>query len=226
MPQIDFSSLVEDSNYLVDLGRGVWLMDDHRWALKVWETERKSGQYTLIHADFHWDGCYDFHGYSEMEDRLLGLTPEQICQLVAKGEWVRCDSFITPAIRRGLVHTVHFYCFQEGPGDDAIDPDFLKICNAKQYIHSDASSLAAAEIVAPFIFDLCLDLFNNSDKWSEGNLWSDAEVIEFLVTTAPLIRKAEMVTISMSFNYSGTASDTQHLTKLVVPKILACRECS
>ena len=53
-PVIEFEKLVEDENFLQPLGRGVWLMDDHRWALKVWETERTHGQYTLVHADYHW----------------------------------------------------------------------------------------------------------------------------------------------------------------------------
>ena len=224
MPQVNFSSLVEDKNYLVDLGRGIWLMDDHRWALKVWETERKSDRYELFHADFHWDGVYDFQDHPEKEAQLLSASPEQIAQLVAEGEWIRYDSFIAPAIRRGLVHIVHFYCLQNGPGDKALDPDFLTICGAKQFIYSDATSLAAVEVVEPFIFDLCLDLFNYSDRWEEGDLWPDAKVLDFLATMLPLIQKAEIVTVSMSFNYSGTVSDTRHLTELVVPKLLAWRD--
>ena len=74
------------------------------------------------------------------------------------------------------------------------------------------------------IFDLCLDLFNRSDDWAEGDLWSDAEIDGFLGEVARLITAAELVTVSMSFNYSGTAENTRHLTKFVIPRILALRK--
>lgn len=224
MPLPDFASLVEDDSYLANIGNGVWLMDDHRWALKVWEVERENNNYTLVHADFHWDGCYDFHEFTNEETHLIAATPEQIAELVAEGKLVRYDSFIAPAVRRGLIHTVHFYCLQHGLGDDALNEDFLKTCGATQVIHPDAQSLAATQLAGPVIFDLCLDLFNRSDNWCEGDLWSDAEVMAFMTMTCPLIKQAEIVTVSLSFNYSGTASDTRHLAELVLPEILACRE--
>jgi hypothetical protein len=224
MPPVDFSALVEDDGYLADLGNGVWLMDDHRWALKVWEAERKSQSYSLIHADYHWDSCYDFDGSKEMEQELMHSSPAQVAELVAKGEWIRYDSFIAPAIRRGLVHTVHFYCLQDSISDNALDSDFLAACGAKQILHSDAGSLAASHIEGSSIFDLCLDLFNRSDQWAEGELWPDTEIEQFLVVVRPLIQAAELVTISMSFNYSGTAADTRHLAEFVVPRLLSCRD--
>ena len=224
MQPLNFSAIVEDENYLAHLGQGVWLMDDHRWALKVWETERKSLRYSLIHADYHWDCCYDFNDNQEEEERLLTASSSEIAKLVAEGEWIRFDSFIAPAIRRGLIHTVHFYCLQDGIGDNALDTDFLKLCNARQVIHSNALSLANSIVEAPFIFDLCLDLFNRSDQWEKGELWSDNEIVEFLTTVKSLVRVAEMVTISMSFNYSGTAADTRHLTALVAPIMLEYRK--
>ena len=224
MPLIDFSAIVEDESYLAHLGCGVWLMDNHRWALKVWEAERKSKHYSLIHADYHWDSVYDFHENPEMEKELLAASSDRIAELVAEGEWIRYDSFIAPAVRRRLIHTVHFYCKQDGIGDNALDSDLLTQCGAKQIIHADALALANAEIDSPSIFDLCLDLFNNSEQWEEGDLWPDNEVSQFLTTVESLIRAAEMVTISMSFNYSGTAEDTRHLTALVVPQVLAYRK--
>jgi UPF0489 domain len=219
----DCATLVEDDSYLANIGSGVWLMDDHRWALKVWETERANGSYTLVHADYHWDGCYDFHECPDKEAQLLAASSQQVAELVAKGELVRYDSFIAPAIRRGLIRTVHFYCLQSGLGDDALNEDFLQACGATQVVHPDAQSLAAAQLVGPVIFDLCLDLFNRSDRWAEGELWPDTEVLDFVTTVRPLIKQAEIVTVSLSFNYSGTASDTRHLAELVLPEILACR---
>ena len=163
-------------------------MDDHRWALKVWETERKRQAYTLIHADHHWDGCYEFRDKPVEEKKLLAASPAQVAALVADGEWIGFDSFIAPAIRRGLIHTVHFYCIQENGRDNALDLDLLQSCSARQFIHPDASSLASATIDGPSLFDLCLDLFNRSDKWEEGDLWSDSDVIDFMNTVRPLIR--------------------------------------
>lgn len=219
----DYVSLVEDDSYLANIGNGVWLMDDHRWALKVWETERTHSSYTLVHADYHWDGCYDFHDLPEEEAQLIAAPSQRIAELVAEGEMISYDSFIAPAVKRGLIHTVHFYCLQRGPGDDALDEDFLQDCGATQIIHLDAQSLAAAKLVGPTIFDLCLDLFNRSDNWAEGALWPDTEVLAFMAMVRPLIKQAELVTVSLSFNYSGTAADTRHLAKLVLPEVLACR---
>ncbi|MGZ8967462.1 MAG: peptide arginase family protein [Gallionella sp.] len=224
MTAINFATLVEDDNYHFNLGHGVWLMDNHRWALKVWETEKVNQSYTLIHADYHWDSIYDFHDSVEMEQQLLQATATQVAQLVAEGNWVRFDSFITPAIRRGLIHTVHSYCLQNEGDDNAIEPSFLLHCGANQFIHTDIASLSNAQIDAPLIFDLCLDLFNRSDQWCEGCLWSDSEINQFLCSVRHFIQSAELVTVSMSFNYSGSVADTRHLTQLVIPWVLECRE--
>jgi hypothetical protein len=220
---INLDSLSEDPAFLADLGNGVWLMDDHRWALKVWETERKHDHYTLVHADYHWDGCYDFHDQPDAERMLVDASPDQVAKLVAEGEWIKYDSFIAPAVRRGLVHTVHFYCLQDGMGDDALDEDFLHTCGARQVLHATPGQLSKANIVGPSIFDLCLDLFNRSDEWAEGDLWTDAEIDSFLNEVGSLVSEAELVTVSLSFNYSGTSEQTRHLAKVVLPQILGRR---
>ncbi|MGD1824499.1 hypothetical protein A203_04175 [Chromobacterium violaceum] len=223
MPPPLFADLREDDDYLEDLGSGVWLMDDHRWALKVWETEKRADHYTLAHADYHWDGCYDFQDAPDLEARLVRATPAEVAEMVATGDRIKFDSFIAPAIIRGLVRTVHFYCLQGNSYDEALDEKFLARCGARQLIHPNPKSFSAANIDGPLIFDLCLDLFNRSDQWAEGDLWMDDEIIGFLAITESLIHAAEIVTISMSFNYSGTAAQTQHLAQLVVPRILALR---
>jgi len=223
MPVPDFAALIEDPAYLASLGYGVWLMDDHRWALKVWETERRHDHYTLVHADYHWDGCYDFHEQPDAEAQLVAASSAEVATLVAADDLIRYDSFIAPAVKRGLVHTIHFYCLQHGMGDDALDENFLHSCGARQFLHASPGDLVKVAIDGPMIFDFCLDLFNRSDKWAEGDLWPDAEILTFLETIRPLIRQAELVTVSMSFNYSGTAADTRHLTGLVVPRLLTYR---
>lgn len=197
-------------------------MDDHRWALKVWEMEKKYSRYTLIHADYHWDACYDFRDNPEHEARLRSASPIEVADLVAAGEFIKFDSFIAPAILRGLVNIVHYYCFQED--GEKLDDDLLQLSGAKQIVHSSVDSLVSAPIDGPLIFDLCLDLFNNSDQWEEGSLWPDEDILHFLESVSPLVAKSDIVTIAMSFNYSGTHSDTKHLAKLVVPILLAQRQ--
>jgi UPF0489 domain len=219
----NFDALTEDPAYLANLGAGVWLMDDHRWALKVWETERRHDRYTLVHADYHWDGCYDFHDQPEAEAQLVAASSAEVAAMVKADYLIQYDSFIAPAVKRGLVHTIHFYCLQRGMGDEALDEEFLHGCGATQFTHASPGELANTKIAGPMIFDLCLDLFNRSDVWAEGDLWPDKEILTFLEVVRPMIRRAELVTVSMSFNHSGTAADTRHLSGLVVPRLLEYR---
>lgn len=76
---------------------------------------------------------------------------------------------------------------------------------------------------SPILFDICLDLFNKSDQWEEGDLWEDHEIVEFLEKTSPYIEGADIVTVSFSFGYSGTTDDTKQLAALVLPKMFGYR---
>ena len=136
---------------------------------------------------------------------------------------IRFDSFIAPAVRRGALKELHFYCLQDDGTDEGIDAQLCEQMNVQQEFHGDIASLEAVD-ASPLIFDLCLDLFNNEDtEFAQGQLWTDAEVVEFIEAMASHIQKAEVVTVSLSFDYSGTADDTRHLARLVVPRILALR---
>ena len=73
------------------------------------------------------------------------------------------------------------------------------------------------------IFDLCLDLFNRSDKWAIGDLWTDEDIRDFLEQVRPVIERAALVTVSLSFEHSGTEADTRHLAALVLPPIVQWR---
>jgi hypothetical protein len=131
---------------------------------------------------------------------------------------VRKDSFIAPAIIRGLIEEVHFLCFQRDttPG---IDSELLERYGAKQFLHPDLSSLLKH---APqgSLLDIDLDIFNRSGYWAKGDLWTDIEILQFLDGCIPLLKSSPLVTIAMSFNYSGSEDDTQYLSRLVVPTIL------
>jgi hypothetical protein len=224
---IDFKSLKRDDEYLADLGGNVWLMDNHKWALYVWERFRLQvgggKKFTLAHADYHWDGGYDVHALPTAEQELLCADLDQLRALIAEEKWVKYDSFIAPAVAREMFDAVHFYCKQNNGWDVGIAEDIRKASATEQIIHESPESFASLNHLPLLFFDLCLDLFNKSDVFENGDLWSDDEIFSFLDTIRPLITKASIVTISLSFEYSGTAEDTQYLASLVLPRIQAWR---
>lgn len=216
-------SLEPSDDFLVPLGRNVWLMDDHRWALLVWEQQRTHEKYTLVHADQHWDACYDFQENAEAEQELLHANVAEIRQYLVEGELIRYDSFIAPAVRRGLFDVVHFFCTEDDTNDIGLCDEFLKNTGVSQVVHPSVESLASVQFQRPIIFDLCLDLFNRSDQWMEADLWDESEIRDFLESVRHIIAAAELVTVSLSFNYSGTHEDTRALAQLVVPILLSHR---
>ena len=226
MPLPKFSRLVPSDDFLVDLGQGVWLMDDHRWALLVWEKQRKTNRYALVHADQHWDACYDFYEDPEAEQELVNADVSGIKKYLIDDERIRFDSFIAPAVKRGLFDVVHFYCTEDNGNDVGMYGQWLDSVGGRQVIHETWASLASAKFDWPVIFDLCLDLFNRSDQMGEGDLWSPTEIREFLEAIKHIIAAAELVTLSLSFEYSGTHSDTRDLAKLVVPILLSFRHAA
>lgn len=225
MLQVDFSQIQPDDEYLSDLGCDVWLMDDHRWAFLVWTCfgqDRGIERFSLVHADHHWDGVNDFHEDEEARDRLLAADLPEIEAMVRNKERIQFDSFIAPAVIRKLVTEVHFFCKQTST-EPGLGEALLNGTGAREYTHDDAGQLAQAEFNGPLIFDLCLDLFNRTDQWATGDLWTDDEIGDFLQSVRPIIERAELVTVSLSFDYSGTEADTRHLAGLVVPRILQWR---
>ncbi|MDN7176972.1 UPF0489 family protein [Caballeronia sp. SEWSISQ10-4 2] len=225
MREIDFNQLQPDGEYLSDLGSDVWLMDDHRWAFLVWTRfglEREIGRFSLVHADHHWDSINDFHENEEARDRLLAAELTEIEAMVRNEERIQYDSFIAPAVIRKLVTEVHFFCKQTGT-EPGLGERLLIDTGAREYMHDDAGQLAQVQFDGPVIFDLCLDLFNRSDMWATGDLWTDDDIRYFLERVRPVIERAAVVTVSLSFDYSGTEDDTRHLAALVVPAIVQWR---
>jgi hypothetical protein len=222
---LDYAALTPNSDYLVQLGPGVWLMDNHKWALVAWERQRVAGQrYVLLHADFHWDGVDDLGSEDSPRKALLAAGVDDLVAMTAAEEYIRFDSFIAPAVRRGLLSEVHFFCKEDDSNEVGLDADLCAKAGVEQIVHDDVESLARLDPVGPLIFDLCLDLFNHADDMEfEGDLWSDADVLGFLGAMRSHICAAAVVTISLSFGYSGTEEDTRHLAQLVVPRILDLR---
>ena len=214
----DIDSFTTNDDYFEEIFPGVWLMDDHRWAYYIWERfhfeNRMKAPCALVHLDCHWDGVNDFYGDPSAVRELAGINDiGGIYALVRENMSVRRHSFIAPAIIRGLVDEAHFYCKQvcTGPG---LYPPFLKEHKARQIIHQSMESLISRKITKPVIFDLDLDLFNNSEMWDEGEVWTDAEITGFLSMCSNLVHTSSVVTAAMSFGYSGTEQDTRHLTRL------------
>ncbi|CAB3773922.1 UPF0489 family protein [Paraburkholderia humisilvae] len=121
MHEVDFSQLQPDDEYVFDLGSDVLLMDDHRWASLVWTRsgfEREIGPFSLVHADYHWDGVNDFHENEDARERLLTADLMEIEAMVRNKDRIQYDSFIAPAVIRKLVTEVHFPGKQTstGPG--------------------------------------------------------------------------------------------------------------
>ncbi len=214
----DINNFKMNDRYFEEIFPGIWLMDDHRWAYYIWERvlleNRSEGPYALVHLDCHWDGVNDFHGDPSAIKKLVELHDiNSIYTLVEKKMGVQKDSFIAPAIIRGLIDEVHFYCKQTciGPG---LYPPFLMEHNARQIIHEKMKSLISYQISKPIIFDIGLGLFNKSGMWDEGDLWTDQEIADFLWMCSDMIQSSSVVTAAMSFGYSGTEQDTRHLTRL------------
>jgi len=217
--------LSESSDYLKEILPNLWLMDDHRWAFYVWERMRLKdpGPYTMVHLDYHYDGVNDFRDREDLRCLLSASTESEIYRLVKDDHLIRYDSFIAPAIIRGFIKEVHFYCLQsDGETDPGIDSDILHENGCDQFFHSDLKELVAAVGSRPILFDLCLDLFNkDDDKLYEGTLWSDSEIRDTLDICQPLLAAAAAITVSLSFGYSGTEEQTRHLARLVLPGCLA-----
>lgn len=217
-----YETLQRDDGYLTELSSDIWLMDNHKWALWVWERFRQLSnikRFSLIHADYHWDCVYDPHESPEIEEKLLAADLGQLKNLIVEDIWIRYDSFIVPAVKRGLFDEVHFFCKQDDGWDVGIDSDILAQCGVQQTLHAEPGGLTTRQYPSPIIFDLCLDLFNRSTMWNQGEIWPEQEILEFLATIRPLIEQALLVTVSLSFEYSGTEEDTRRLAKLVLPLI-------
>lgn len=217
-PGVD--NLKMDDQYFEEIFPGVWLMDDHRWAYYIWEKallgNRNERPCALVHLDYHWDGVNDFHDKPSAIRKLVEINDiDSIYCLVREDKDVRKDSFIAPAIIRGLVDEVHFYCKQEDT-EDGLDALLLQGHNARQFIYRSIESLISLQTSKPIIFDIDLDLFNinKHDMWAEGDLWTDTEIVEFLSMCSGMIQSSSVVTAAMSFGYSGTEQGTRHVTRL------------
>jgi uncharacterized protein UPF0489 len=222
---VDFTALEPDDDFLTSLPGGVWLMDNHKWALSVWGNHHEGSPAALIHADYHWDGVDDFHGDVEEASKLVEAGLPGLDERIRQEDRVQYDSFISPAIRLGMFQEVHFFCLQDDGSDKGLSQELCEQYGVTQTLHSTVESLTSIDLGnLPLVFDLCLDLFNGkTEKMWQSDLWSDQKVQAFLNATKPLIQAANVVTVSLSFGYSGAEDGTRHLARLVVPQLVSWR---
>ena len=96
MKYVDFESLEQNDEYVMALGANVWLMDNHKWALWVWEQHSIAtgiDKFTLAHADYHWDGGYDFFEHPDLEVELQAAGLKKLKDWIDEEVWIRFDSY-------------------------------------------------------------------------------------------------------------------------------------
>jgi len=113
----------------------------------------------------------------------------------------------------------------EEPG---LDKDLLEEYGAKQQIHENIDSLIEEVADKLIMLDIDLDLFNRSQfapskVGDKGDLWTKEEITEFLDKCSVLVENSALITIAMTFGYSGDEEDTKYQTKLVVPRLIGIR---
>jgi hypothetical protein len=231
-------ALRPDVTFIEQICPDFWICDNHKWALWAWEQYRCSRpnfqRLALVHADFHWDDIDNVSNELGAEE-IRGLSLRQIHELLIASDleegaplapFIGYDSFIAPALFRGLFREIHFYCLQ-GDRDGAAEL-FEQHTHVPQdinlHLHQVPDSLS--EIAArPIAFDLCLDLFGHGaegDTFAPSD-WRKDEVLDFLVTSRRLIEEAAVITVSTSFGFSGTVDETRALAQLVFEEMVALR---
>jgi hypothetical protein len=219
----ELGHLEQNEEFLRALPNGIWLMDNHKWALSVWAHQHKGVRRCLFHADHHWDAVDLFYGDELAQTQLLAADIQTLDEWILEENRIQYDAFIAPAVRMGLFEQVHFLCTQKDDTDKGLDSALCAAADVFQRLHDGIDSFAAVTPKAPIVFDLCLDLFNESTTYYGSELWSDDQIISTVTSFEHHVRAAELVTVSLSFGYSGTKNDTRRLAALIVPRLIAIR---
>jgi hypothetical protein len=197
----------------------IFLVEEHKWALYCWEKYRKhygNIPSRLVHLDYHSDSL----SYEGNQNILKKMNLNDLYKHIEEDKYIRLDSFIVPAILRGYIKYVDFYCFQS---DDYLLPfDYVP-----KKIHRNIESLVQNVNGDEIILDIDLDLFNHDgdgQMYVKGNLWKDEEIKVFIEKCTPLIKHAKVITIAQSPGFTGDINDIEHLTELVIPMILNIRK--
>ena len=217
MNDIDKIGFGNNEEYFEEIYSNIWIMHNHKWAFYCWEQYRESNDIPsiLVHLDYHWDACND---YSENESTIRDMNLKDIKDVLIEDTNIRKDSFIAPAIIRGYINRIDFHCYQK---DNAIgfDADFLSRYNAIENVCENIEDLVQNIGDKEIILDIDLDIFNTLGS-RMGKLWSKEDIESYIHKITPLIKQAKIITIAMSYGFSGSDEDVENLTKLVVPMII------
>ena len=165
-----FADLKPDDEFLQALPHGLWLMDNHKWALSVWAHHHHGPRRSLLHADHHWDGIDLFREDDRAQDALEAADANILDRWIRDENLIQYDAFIAPAVRKGWFEEVHFFCTQKDDWDKGLDPGLCEAMGVVQTLHANIESFAAVTARAPVAFDLCLDLFNESATYYGSDL--------------------------------------------------------
>ncbi len=219
--------IINNHTFYKEIYPNIWLMDNHKWAFWAWisyiDQMKISSPLSLYYVDYHWDAINDF----QCEKSLSKISQLELTDLfnMVRDNYVSQDGFIAPAIIKGIFDEVHFYCSQEDT-EIAFLPDFLESYNTKQYVRQKIEDMCAVKKSKQYAFDLDIDIFNNSVMYLESELWPQEKRDHFFQKCSGLIQNASIITIAMSFGYSGTNNDTKYLAKYVIKKIIEIRKLS
>lgn len=225
---------IETGNcYFEEIERSTWLMDDHRWALLGWDISCKRRPAILAHLDWHWDGINDFNEREDYKRLLNANSPETLRNLIVENRLIRRDSFISPAIIRGLIDEVHFFCLQDDtqPG---LNDQLLHRYQAKEFRHSSLCSLVRAveNRKKPVIADLDLDLFNRATQFYGQGEGLPKKIDYFLSKTNIVFSSADVVTIAKSpgnwwiqeqNQWDWDTGLSEKVAEIIVPRIVLLR---
>ena len=215
MSHIDKITFGNNEEYFEEIYPNIWIMHDHKWSLYCWEQYKEKNDIpsTLVHLDYHWDTIND---YWENESTIKNMNLATIKDVLIENDKIRKDSFIAPSIIRGYVNRVDFHCFQTT--NIGLTDSILANYNPIQNNHNTIEDLIKSIGNEKIILDLDLDLFNKSGKM--GELWGEKKIENYIHKITPLIKQAKIITIAMSYGFSGSNKDIEYLTKLVIPIII------
>lgn len=192
MSRLDDRIFTNNDDFYEFVGNDIWLMDNHKWSFVIWNQELKDDEkYLLVHVDYHWDSGYDYWFSPDEEQAFLSASDSEIIEIVKEETYIRYDSFICPAIAKGLIDEVHFYCLQgDDLGDIAIHEEFLTKFKCDQVLHDHSKTLSKISTTKPILFDFCIDVFNRSNELYRSDIWADDEIDDLLKNCKHLVESA------------------------------------
>ena len=153
--------------------------------------------------------------------------------LVTENSLVRQDSFISPAIIKGITDEVHFFCLQDDT-EPGLDEDLLARHQACEIRHDTIEGLIRAleRLDRALIMDLDLDLFNRDTPFYAEGAELPKSITGFLDGIRDLFLRAQVITIAKSPGHWWIRNEkrwdwdtdlSEELARIVIPYIFAIR---